>query len=119
MKPQHNPPIFREDFNSIEDIMESFEINCTDLDGVKIIFAWYGCGCYDGSTFVLFEKDKKLYEVNGWHHSGFNLSGQWEPEETTKEALFARIKDGSLGKDGLFRGDMFASELSQILEMIS
>jgi hypothetical protein len=36
---------------------------------------------------VIFEKDGKLWEVNGSHCSCYGLEGQWQPEETTWEAI--------------------------------
>lgn len=55
-------------------------------EGINILFASYGEDNYSGNAFVLFEKDGKLYEVNGSHCSCYGLEGQFEPEETTLEA---------------------------------
>lgn len=38
---------------------------------------------YDGSAYVLFEKNNKLFEVYGGHCSCFGLEGQFNPEEIT------------------------------------
>ena len=113
-----NKPIFKEDFKDIDDIKGSFNITDEDLAGVRIYFAWYGSGSYDGSAFVLFKKGGKLYEVNGGHCSCYGLEGQWEPEETTKAAIIARIKDGSLGKSSYYYGGDFGDELLAITKMI-
>lgn len=65
----------------------------------SIILALYTGGSYDGTAFVLFDQDGKLYEVNGYHCSCYelnesNYSGeaetQWQPEETTVAALKMR-----------------------------
>lgn len=56
----------------------------------EIIIAAYGGGAYDGDAFVLFERDGKLYEVNGSHCSCFGLEDQWTPELTTWAALAMR-----------------------------
>lgn len=57
-----------------------------------ILVASYAAGNYDGAAFVLFRKGDKLYEVNGSHCSCFGLEDQWEPEETTLDAITMRKK---------------------------
>lgn len=59
------------------------------LEG-EIILAAYGGGSYEGDAFVLFERDGKLYEVNGSHCSCYGLEDQWTPEETSWAALAMR-----------------------------
>ena len=61
-----------------------------ELRGSTIHLAWYGYGSYCGSSLVIYEKDGKLYEVNGSHCSCYGLEGQWKPEETSWEALKER-----------------------------
>jgi hypothetical protein len=56
-------------------------------EGVEVLFAYYDGGGYDGTAFVLFRKDGKLYEVHGSHCSCYGLEDQWEPEECTVESL--------------------------------
>ena len=85
------------------------------LKDCKILLAWYGHGDYDGSAFVLFERDGKLYEVNGGHCSCFGLEGQWEPEETSVEALRHRINEGYLGRDTYTSDGVFDVTLKRIL----
>jgi hypothetical protein len=111
-------PVFKEDFKNIEDIKRNFEITDDDLKGVKILFAWYGYESYEGSAFILFKKDGKLYEVNGGHCSCYGLEGQWKPEETNKKALIHRIEKGTLGKEGNYEGGNFDNELIEILKHI-
>ena len=53
----------------------------------KILFASYGYANSSGDAWVLFEKDGKLFEVNGSHCSCYGLEGQFEPEETDLKAL--------------------------------
>jgi len=102
--------VYREDFTSREDVEDNFGIM---LDkSVKIIFAWYGSGNYDGSVFVLFRDKGKLYEVNGSHCSCHGLGNQWLPEETTKKILMARIINGTLGNSGYYSGGSFSSVIS-------
>jgi len=78
-------------FGNLEDVIRDFEID-TDLNDRNILFASYATEAYEGSAFVLFKRDKKLYEVNGSHCSCYGLEGQWEPEETSWDALAMRIK---------------------------
>ncbi len=56
----------------------------------EVIIAGYEYENYEGSAFVLYEKNGKLYEANGGHCSCYGLEGQWKPEETTWEALAMR-----------------------------
>ncbi|AEH03461.1 hypothetical protein AVT69_gp035 [Pseudomonas phage PhiPA3] len=75
-------------FKSLEDVLDFYHIEESDLIGCTILFAAYDDSeGYSGYSFVLFEREGKLYEVNASHCSGYDLEGQWEPEETTIEAL--------------------------------
>jgi hypothetical protein len=79
-----------ENFEDNEDVIERYAAPSTALDGATVHLAWYGYGDYCGSSLVVFEKDGKLYEVNGSHCSCGGLEDQWEPEETSWEALSSR-----------------------------
>lgn len=79
------------EFRNNEDIIERYEAPKDALDGAIVHIAWYGYGDYCGSSLVIFEKDGKLYEVNGSHCSCYGLEGQWAPELTSWEALDMRI----------------------------
>lgn len=68
----------------------AFQIAADFPTDAEILYASYETGCYDGRSFVLFERDGKVYEVNGSHCSCFGLEGQWVPEETTWAALAIR-----------------------------
>jgi hypothetical protein len=85
-----------------------------DYEGVNILFASYGTDNYSGDAFVLFEKDGKLFEVNGGHCSCYGLEEQFEPEETTLEAIEMRLTKGTMGVDD-YSGNEFANELKQFL----
>ena len=87
-----------------------------ELDGVNVLLAYYCYESYEGDAFVLFEKDGQLFEVNGGHCSCYGLEGQWEPEETTREALLKRLDDGSLGKSSWGDEDRFGGALRDILK---
>lgn len=95
-----------------EDVIRDFEVDASVLKGARIIMAWYGNDYYEGSAFVLFRRNKKLYEVNGSHCSCYGLEGQWDPEETSVQALKHRYEqgtftdyysDGSAAKDALLK----------------
>lgn len=81
---------------------------------INILFATYGCQEYEGSAWVLFERDGKLFEVNGSHCSCYGLEDQFEPEETRLEAIEYRLISGKMGND-YYSGNEFANELKQFL----
>lgn len=89
--------MFLENFDNKDDVAHQFALNAEDLKGVKILFAVYNCGDYEGQAFVVFRKNRKLYEVNGSHCSCYGLEGQFEPEETNVKALTHRLEKGALG----------------------
>lgn len=90
-----------ENFSSVEDIISSYGGKSQqDLDGALIHLAWYGYGSYSGSSLVIYEKDGRLFEVNGGHCSCNGLEDQWSPEETTIEALAMRDLSGDSEYDG-------------------
>jgi hypothetical protein len=66
------------------------------LEGATLIASIYETEWYEGRAFVLYEKDGKLYEVNGCHCSWHGLEGQWEPSRTTWGAIAMR-KFGGIG----------------------
>lgn len=80
----------------------------------RVLLASYSQDNYSGEAFVLFEHDGRLFEVNASHCSCYGLEGQWEPEETTREALQHRLDQGTLGQSD-YTGNVFASELRQVL----
>ncbi len=77
-------------------ICEDWSLGNYVLDGCKIIYSSYENHDYDGHAFVLLERPSGLFEVNGGHCSCFGLEGQWEEEETSKEALMHRLKHGCI-----------------------
>lgn len=81
---------------------------------VNVLFASYGCANYSGDAFVLFERDGKLYEVNGSHCSCYGLEGQFEPEETNLEYLEQVLKRGTFGVNS-YSGNEFKDELCEFL----
>lgn len=82
-------------FGSAKDVIAQFDANDDALDGAIVYVAWYEDESYSGTAFVLFEKDGKLWEVNGGHCSCCGLEGQWSPEETTWEAIAHIYRNGT------------------------
>ena len=85
--------IYLGEFKNNEDIEKQFYQKIPK--DIKILIANYGLGIYEGDAFVLYEQDNKLFEVNGSHCTCYGLEGQWEPEETSIEALRLIIKEGT------------------------
>ena len=83
-------------------------------EGENILFASYGEDNYSGEAWVLFEKDGKLFEVNGRHCSCYGLEEQWEPEEVSLIELENRLINGTFGCDN-WSGNNFKSELMAFL----
>lgn len=77
-------------FEDKNDVACEFGISEEQLEGIEILYAYYSYEDYSGDALVIFRKEDKLYEVNGSHCSCHGLEDQWEPEETTAEALLAR-----------------------------
>lgn len=73
-------------WNGFDDLSDELKEEIINLD---IIVAFYTYECYSGYAFVLYRKDGKLYEVNAYHCSCYGLR-DWEPEETSKDALLKR-----------------------------
>jgi len=62
-------------------------------------FGFYGHKDYSGEAFVLFKKDGKIFENGGSHCSCYGLEGQWNPQETSIEAIKLMLSKGTFGKD--------------------
>lgn len=80
-------------WSSKSDMCNDFGIDLGE--DVHIIIASYDTPEYEGYAFVLYEQNGKLYEVNGSHCSCFGLEDQWEPEETTIQAIKHIYENGS------------------------
>jgi len=78
-------------FQNVEDIIQAFEAPADALLDAYVLYAKYRTGDYEGSAFVLYTKNNKMYEVNAGHCSCNGLEGQWQPEETSKESLEHRF----------------------------
>lgn len=82
--------IYLENFQNVDDVLENFSAPEDALKDAEVLLAWYGDGSYCGEALVIYRKGGKLYEVNGSHCSCHGLESQWEPEETSPEALLKR-----------------------------
>ena len=84
--------IILEGFENLKDIVNQYQSNnLEELGKCSDIYATYECSYYEGTSYVLYILDGKLFEVNGAHCSCYGLEGQWEPEETKKEAILMRV----------------------------
>ena len=93
-------PMYQGEWHDEQDVFLAFHLTVKEQRGVHILYAEYDCPSYEGSAFVLFTtQDGKLFEVNGSHCSCDDFWGQWEPEETTAEAVLARPRVPSRAKD--------------------
>lgn len=88
-------PLYYGNWSSEEDMLRDFSISKEEMGECSIYVASYEQESYDGSAFVLFAKDGKLYEVHGSHCSCYGLEGMWEPEETSFAALERRAAYGA------------------------
>jgi len=86
-----------------KNVLSDFGMPPETLDGAEVIVASYTYEDYSGSAYVLFRRDEKLFEVHGGHCSCYGLSeagvlgegpSQWEPEETTIEAVRHQVEKG-------------------------
>jgi hypothetical protein len=82
-------------WSNVSEMAHAFQISLEEVEGCNFIVADYAYGDYDGSAYVLFEKDGKLYEVSGGHCSCYGLEGQWEPAEISVEALRHIMENGT------------------------
>ena len=97
-----------------EDLKRDFALNDDELKGAFILLASYDCEAYEGSAFVLFEREGKIYEVNGSHCSCYGLEDMWDPEETSVDALVHRVKEGRLGW-GYYDSEAFGQQVLEVL----
>ena len=89
--------MFLYDFDDLADLISQFWPEYAgskykgELDECEILLASYMIEGYEGSAYVLYQKDGKLYEVFASHCSCMGLEGQWEPEETSVKAISLRL----------------------------
>ena len=100
-----------------EDVARDFHVLVECVGDV--LFAWYGLGDYEGSAFVLFELNGKLYEVHGSHCSCYGLEECWNPEESDVEALTRIWKDGYYFSSYYEDGDRAKAALGRLLKRLA
>lgn len=86
---------YYDEFSSITDVNREFKCSVDDLKDVEILFAAYTYEDYEGDAIVIFNKNNKMYMVEGGHCSCYGLEGQWGPVETTKETIEMRLDRGN------------------------
>jgi len=104
--------MYLENFSNLDDVLREFCVSSKEYNDINVLLAIYTYEDYDGSAFVLFERDGVLYEVNGGHCSCYGLEDQWDPEETSVEALRHRMENGYFG--GTYQYD-YRNELQKVL----
>lgn len=102
-------------FENSDDVFQQFQTSGDEVKDIDILFASYEQGDYEGSAFVLFSQNGKLYEVNGSHCSCYGLEGQWSPEETSVEEILYRMEHGK----GYYWQYFPKNELKEVLIKIS
>lgn len=102
--------------NGCRRVIENSQVK-KDLEGATVYVAWYGTAPYEGSAFVLYEKDGKLYEVHASHCSCYGLEDKWDPEETTWAALKLRFSqnDWTLPSESYDEGNIAKAELYKVI----
>lgn len=95
--------------SGVDALIDDFEIKPEALDGAEIVVASYTYEDYSGSAYVLFKRDGKLFEVHGGHCSCYGLEGQWEPEETSTEAIRHRLEKGTWGEEDRIKDAVLAA----------
>lgn len=114
--------MFLGQWDNIEDLINDFEYygdkDYSKYEGIEILLAYYLYEDYSGEAFVLFRKDGVLYEVNGSHCSCYGLEGQWDPEETSVNALKYRYGVNEHFGTEYGRGNTYRKELKEVLDSL-
>jgi len=105
------------DFTSVEDVFNQFNVDESKREGIEILFASYTCENYEGDAYVLCIENGKLYEVYGCHCSCYGLEENgWDTEEVTIEFLKHKFNNGTFGNTGRY-GERFVNIMSKINEL--
>lgn len=78
---------YYDEWQSHADVVGAYGDNVPPED--DIVYAGYTYEDYSGAALVVFRRDGKLFEVNDSHCSCYGLE-DWDPEETSVEALKKR-----------------------------
>lgn len=91
-----------------------FGLHSDELRDIDLLLASYKQGDDSGYGFVFFKEAQSYYEVNVSNDSEIDLSGQWQPEETSIEALMFRLNRGNLGTEAAGE-NIYAEPLRELL----
>lgn len=86
--------VFAGQWSDSHDVCNGFGVSPDTLKHSRVFVAFYEYEDDGGYAFVLYAKEGVLYEVHGSHCSCYGLEEQWQPEETTIEALTHWVKHG-------------------------
>ena len=89
--------------------------------GITFLVAYESVGSWgcDSSSFFLFRKAGKLYEVHGSHCSCYGFEGQWEPQETSLVALKERARKGYVFSAGGYDGNETENQAQAAAKVLS
>jgi len=99
---------------TVRQIESLFGLSAGELSAINLLLASYSKGDDSSYAFLLYYHNDTLYEVNASHDSEIDFNGQWQPEETSFEALHFRLTKGNLGSKAA-SNNIFANELKAIL----
>lgn len=91
-----------------------FGLHSEELHDIDLLLASYKQEDDSGYGFILFRDAQNYYEVNVSNDSKIDLSGQWQPEETSIEVLLFRLNKGNLGAEAASE-NIFAGPLRELL----
>lgn len=105
------------DFTSVEDVFNQFNVDESRRKGIEILFASYTFEDYDGDAYVLCIENGKLCEVYGGHCSCYGLGENgWGAEEVTVEFIKHKFNKGNFSNTRRY-GDRFVNIMSKINEL--
>lgn len=85
--------LYRGEWTGHADVLRDMMVSEQDLPAEQTLYASYDIDGYEGGAWLVFQKDGQLFEVSASHCSCNDLTGQWTPEATTREAIAMRRKD--------------------------
>ena len=94
-----------------------FGLHSDELRDIDLLLASYKQGDDSGYGFIFFRDAQNYYEVNISNDSEIDLSGQWQPEETSIEVLLIRLNRGNLGTESASE-KIFAVPLRELLALL-
>lgn len=83
-------------FDDLDNICKEFRIERSELDEYEVLFAQYGIDGWEGTSILFLTKEGKLFINDASHCSCYGLEGQFDPSETTKEAMMLQLTRGRI-----------------------